>query len=144
MHALHMDTSQLHNVCTPIIVQPKDINSPQSHLTQFRARMPEHEQKMTLKHLNPSPATAKGHMKRPGHGIWSTTPKPTQVVMEPIPNVRPPILPLFQEPPAYPGPWYGAIQGNHKLEQSYTVTCVKSQQIDLSKKPRLFYKKNHQ
>jgi hypothetical protein len=28
-----------------------------------------------LKYLNPSPATAKGHMKRPRHGICSTTPK---------------------------------------------------------------------
>ncbi len=31
--------------------------------------------KLILKYLNASPATAKGHMKRPRHGIWSTTPK---------------------------------------------------------------------
>jgi hypothetical protein len=31
--------------------------------------------KLILKYLNPSPATAKGHMKRPRHGIRSTTPK---------------------------------------------------------------------
>ncbi len=30
--------------------------------------------KLILKYLNPSPATAKGHMKRPRHGIKSTTP----------------------------------------------------------------------
>ena len=72
--------------------------------------------KTIIKYLNSSPATARGHMKRPRHGIQSTTPKPTQVVLEPIPNVRPPpLLPLFQEPPAYPGPAYGAIQGNHPV-----------------------------
>mgnify|MGYP006204437665 FL=1 len=31
--------------------------------------------KLILKYLNPSPATAKGHMKRPRHGIKSTTPR---------------------------------------------------------------------
>ncbi len=31
--------------------------------------------KLIPKYLNPSPATAKGHMKRPRHGIRSTTPK---------------------------------------------------------------------
>jgi hypothetical protein len=31
---------------------------------------------LILKYLNPSPATAKGHMKRPKHGIKSTRPKP--------------------------------------------------------------------
>ncbi len=31
--------------------------------------------KLIVKYLNPSPATAKGHMKRPRHGIRSTTPK---------------------------------------------------------------------
>ncbi len=36
-------------------------------------------------------------------------------MQEPIPAVRPPILPLFQAPPAYPGPAYGAIQGNHPV-----------------------------
>jgi hypothetical protein len=30
---------------------------------------------LILKYLNPSPATAKGHMKRPRHGIKSTTPR---------------------------------------------------------------------
>ena len=34
-------------------------------------------------------------------------------VQKPIAAVRPPILPHFQAPPAYPGPAYGAIQGNH-------------------------------
>ncbi len=36
-------------------------------------------------------------------------------VQAPIPAVRPPILPLFQVPSAYPGPAYGAVQGNHPV-----------------------------
>ena len=42
-------------------------------------------------------------------------------VQEPIPVVRPPILLLFQAPPAYPGPAYGAIQGNHPLHPGPNV-----------------------
>jgi hypothetical protein len=52
--------------------------------------------KLILKYLNPSPTTAKGHMKHPCHGIRSTTPKPigTQHVVRkiPIPNI--PIVPV--------------------------------------------------
>ena len=33
------------------------------------------KEKLILKYLNPSPATAKGHMKRPRQGIRSTTPR---------------------------------------------------------------------
>jgi hypothetical protein len=48
--------------------------------------------KLILKNLNPSPATAKGHMKRPRHGIKSTTPKiqttlqQSTVPMQPVLN----------------------------------------------------------
>jgi hypothetical protein len=95
-------------------------------------------EKLIVKYLNLSPLTAKGHMKQPMHGIRSTTkmpatPVPPQItpvpviphdiqpaklnalhhVQEPIPAIRPHILPLFQAPPADPGLAYGAIQGNH-------------------------------
>jgi hypothetical protein len=104
----------------------------------FICGCPNMSKKMILKYLNPSPPTAKGHMKQPRHGIQSTTKMPATLVppqitpvpvtrydippaklgalhhvQEPIPAVRPLILPLFQAPPAYPGPAYGAIQGNH-------------------------------
>jgi hypothetical protein len=36
---------------------------------------PNLSEKLINKHLNAGPATAKGHMKRPRHGIRSTTPK---------------------------------------------------------------------
>jgi hypothetical protein len=54
---------------------------------------------LITKYLNPSPATAKGHMKRPRYGIKSTTPKqaPTIVVVPPtvIPQVVPPLNALL-------------------------------------------------
>jgi hypothetical protein len=66
--------------------------------------------KLILKYLNPSAATAKGHMKRPRHGIRSTrarTPVKTNdshVQVEPVPV----ILPFDNAPPEYqplpPGP----------------------------------------
>ncbi len=68
---------------------------------------------MILKYLNPSPATAKEHMKRPRHGKCSTTPKMPKIGMAPtliIPVFLPPVLPLFQQPPPYQGPVYGALQ----------------------------------
>ena len=41
----------------------------------FLKGCPNMTEKLILKYLNPSPATAKGHMKRPRHGIRSTTPR---------------------------------------------------------------------
>jgi hypothetical protein len=41
----------------------------------FLKRCPNMSEKLILKYLNPSPATAKGHMKHPHHGIGSTRPK---------------------------------------------------------------------
>ncbi len=66
------------------------------------------------KYLNHSPATAKGHMKHPHHGIKSTHPKPPRVMptlLQPEPPLVAPILPIFNKPRAYLGPAYGAIQG---------------------------------
>ncbi len=42
--------------------------------------------KVILKYLNPSLATAKGHMKRPRHGIRSTSPKMPKIGMDPSPS----------------------------------------------------------
>jgi hypothetical protein len=68
------------------------------------------------KYLNPSPATAKGHMKPPHQGICSTQPKPTSPVTSP--QMELPILPLFQEPRHYPSPVYSAMQGNTSFNSS--------------------------
>ncbi len=50
---------------------------------------------LILKYLNPSPPTAKGHMKRPRHGIKSTTPreKATQPNTQ-LPNITVPMQPV--------------------------------------------------
>jgi hypothetical protein len=45
----------------------------------FLKGCPNLTEKLILKYLNPSPATPKGHMKRPKHGIKSTRPKPPKV-----------------------------------------------------------------
>jgi hypothetical protein len=66
-----------------------------------------------LKYLNPSPATAKRQMKRPHHGIRSTTHKMLKIGIAPIPVVPvllPHVLPLFQQPPLYQGPACDALQ----------------------------------
>jgi hypothetical protein len=46
--------------------------------------------KLILKYLNPNPASAKGHMKRPRHGIQSSQPKPTTPSIAPI-LIMPPL-----------------------------------------------------
>jgi hypothetical protein len=55
---------------------------------------------LILKYLNPSPATTKGHMKRPRHGIRSTRPKPTRNgtatnIPVLVAQIAPQLLPLF-------------------------------------------------
>jgi hypothetical protein len=49
----------------------------------FLKGCPNISKKLILKYLNPSPATAKGHMMRPRHGIRSTTPKATPLGSRP-------------------------------------------------------------
>ena len=46
-------------------------------------------EKLILKYLNPSPATAKGHMKRARHGIKSTRTRTNTNIVKilPVPNV---------------------------------------------------------
>jgi hypothetical protein len=50
-------------------------------------------EKLILKYLSPSPATAKGHMKRPRQGIRSTTPRPARHPTD--------ILPLIADAPIH-------------------------------------------
>ncbi len=68
-------------------------------------------EQLIIKYLNPSPARAKGCMKHLCHGIHSTWPKGTtsfQVPPLPVAQVAPPVLPLLDAIPVYPGPAYGA------------------------------------
>jgi hypothetical protein len=65
----------------------------------FLKGCPDLSEELVTKYLNPSPATAKGHMKRPRKGIRSTSKNDktkggtVQSVPVPIPQVAPPVLP---------------------------------------------------
>jgi hypothetical protein len=72
--------------------------------------------KLITKYLNASPGTAKGHMKRPLHGIKSTHPKPPKAILQPVPTMlaapskpvairEPHALPIIKFP-VYPGQAY--------------------------------------
>ena len=93
-------------------MQSKKILPIEGHTTQVLKRVSGHQRNVDPQiHLNPSPATANGHMKRPRHRIRSSrtkSPQPTTTVPQPIPQVNVPIMPLGQEMHAYPGPAYGA------------------------------------
>jgi hypothetical protein len=65
----------------------------------FLTGCPNVNEKLILKYLKPSPATAKGRMKRPRHEIWSSTPNLPLLGIAPIPVIPvhlPHVLPLFQ------------------------------------------------
>jgi hypothetical protein len=81
----------------------------------FLKGCPNLSEKLILEYLNPSPATAKGHMKRPHHSIKSMQTKTTQPpAVSPIATTLPaPFLPgaPYVLPPA-------AVQPNPILHQA--------------------------
>jgi hypothetical protein len=87
----------------------------------FLKGCPNMNKELVTKYLHPSPATAKGHMKRPKKGIISTTPKgPANEIRnsQPIvPVVNPEVLPLFNEARPYPGPAYNASTSPAMIEE---------------------------
>jgi len=82
----------------------------------FLQGCPNLSKELVTKYLNPSPATAKGHMKRPMKGIRSTkkqvkTKGDSNISRIPVPAVPQAAthpLPLFVEPMPYNGPAYNA------------------------------------
>jgi len=93
---------------------------------------PNLSEELVTKYLNPSPAMAKGHMKRPRTGIRSTSKKAitkggaVQSVPVPIPQVAPPVLPQYiEEPRPYPGPAYDMrINGVNIIPDNESITNV--------------------
>jgi hypothetical protein len=88
----------------------------------FLKGCPNMTKKLITKYLNASPGTAKGHMKRSRHGIKSTCPKPPKVRLQPVPTmptvpsqpaaqIEPPVLPILNKGPVYPGPACGMTSG---------------------------------
>jgi hypothetical protein len=89
----------------------------------FLTCCPNINKKLILKYLNPCPATAEGHMKRPRHGICSITPKMPTIGIAPIPVI--PVLLLHvchfsssPHPPPYQGPAYGTLQSPNLIEMN--------------------------
>jgi hypothetical protein len=87
----------------------------------FLKGCPNMNKELVKMYLNPSPATAKGHMKRPKKGIRSTTPKgPANEIRNSqpiIPVINPEVLPLFDEARPYPGPAYNASTSPAMIEE---------------------------
>ena len=103
----------------------------------FLKGCPDLSKELVTQYLNPSPATAKGHMKRPKKRIRSTKKKPLQTVIpspyqpavtaiprSPIAHVNPPILPLFNEAPPYHGPAYNATIGPNIIADDESIANV--------------------
>ena len=100
------------------LCSPKISTLPKAVHRRFLRGCPNMTEPLILKYLNPSAATAKGHMKRPCHDICSTCTRTlvkdhdTQVQVAPVPvilpfNNAPPvyhvpvILPFANDPPVY-------------------------------------------
>jgi hypothetical protein len=82
----------------------------------FLKGCPNINKELVTKYLNPSPATAKGHMKRPKKGIRTTTRK-TPPIIPPIAQIaNPEVLPIFDKAPPYPGPAYKATNSLAMIE----------------------------
>ncbi len=98
----------------------------------FLKGCPNLSEELVTKYLNPSPATAKGHMKRPRKGIRSTSKKAKtkggdiQTVPVPIPQVAPPVLPQYnEEPQPYPGPAHDTrIEGINIIPDDESIANV--------------------
>jgi len=84
---------------------------------------PNLSEELVTKYINPSPATAKGHMKRPKRGIRSTTKQVKtkgdsnvmSIIPGPQPQAAPHALSLFVEPLPYNGPAYNARREVHYI-----------------------------
>jgi hypothetical protein len=88
------------------LCNPKILTLPKAVCKRFLKGCPNISEMLLLRYINPSSATAKGHMKQPCHSIQSTR-HHTAAVAQPLP----PILPLFDNILVYPGPAYGAHPG---------------------------------
>jgi hypothetical protein len=82
---------------------------------------------LVTKYLNPSLATAKGHMKRPKKGIRSTQPKTppqgpnTRKAPTLVPQITPPVLPVFDAPHPFHSPAHGARYNAHVIPDNQLI-----------------------
>jgi hypothetical protein len=97
----------------------------------FLKGCPNLSEELVTKYLNPSPATAKGHMKRPKKGIRSTqkqvkTKGDSNIPSIPIPvaQAAPHPLPIFVEPMPYNGPAYNARREVNYIPDDKSIANV--------------------
>jgi hypothetical protein len=92
------------------LCNPKNLTLLKAVRKGFLKGCPYLSETLLLRCLNPSLATAKGHMKQPRHSIQSTHHHTTLVA-----QLLPPVLPLFDNIPVYPGPAYGTQPGPNAI-----------------------------
>ena len=113
------------------LCNPKILSLLKAMRKGFLKGCPNLSKELITKYLNPSPATAKGHMKQPKKGSRSTLIKVKTKgnidvlnVPAPVPLVVPPLLPLFVELWPYPGPAYGACKDATLIPNDELITNV--------------------
>ncbi len=78
IHQSHHNKAECSQVCPLIVGQSMHLHAPQRNLTWIHPGVAQHQQEVDVEiYSNPSPAMAKGHMKRPCYGIQSTIPNTT-------------------------------------------------------------------
>jgi hypothetical protein len=125
-------TSKHGKIWAPSNVYPQNIFSIESLRKGFLKGCPDLSEELVTKYLNPSPATANGHMKHLKKGIRSTSKKAktkgddVQPVPVPVPQVAPPLLPQYNEgPQPYPGPAYNArLDGVNIISDNKSIANV--------------------
>ncbi len=118
-HLLHWRWQRSHTLCElgrrpfshQSLCNPKIMSLLKATQKGFLNGCPILFKELVMTYLNPSPNTAKGHMKWPKKVIRCTWIKvktkgdiDVSIVPAPVPQVAPPLLPLFVEPWLYPGP----------------------------------------
>jgi hypothetical protein len=102
-HAIYEGASFLHSIRTwannvkfahQSLCNPKISTLLKATRRGFLKGCPYISVKLINKYLNPSPATAEGHMKRPRHGIQSTTPKAGTAPAPHVPVIMFPPVPM--------------------------------------------------
>ncbi len=84
-----------------------------SHKVQLPQGSPHLCTNMVHKYHQPSPATSKGHMKRPWKGLQSTTIKPQKMTQLTMP---PPLPPIIVNHPPMPG-----LIANNNEDSNYSA-----------------------
>jgi hypothetical protein len=108
-----------------LLCNPKILTLLKAVCKGFLIGCPNLSKKLILKYLNPSPATAKGHMKQHRHGIKSTRPKqkPPLARQPSIAHVLPPEMIEDPGPGYIPGCAIPAVIADNYNETVANIFC---------------------